>query len=117
LLLQAPGGGGTGAWSLALARQVLDCKYDAVYACRVGEKTFLLALQRRRGWTIAAEDGTLLTARPYSWFHDATLNGSEDYHPFLIGADLVSLWSEGKAIDGWCDNQPRRLYSDGREQP
>jgi hypothetical protein len=115
LLLQAPGGGGTGAWSLALARQVLDCKYDAVYGCRVGAQIFFLALQRRRGWTIATEDGTLLTARPYSWFSDARLTGSADYHPFLIGAELVSLWSEGKAIDGWCDNQPRRLHSDGRE--
>jgi len=116
LLLQAPGAGGTGAWSLALGRQVLDCQYDAVYACRVGEKTFLLALQQQRGWTIATETGMLLTARPYSWFHDASLTGSDDYHPFLIGAALVSLWSEGKAIAGWCDNRPRRLYRDGRAQ-
>lgn len=116
LLLEAPGTGGTGVWSLALARQVLDCKYDAVYACRVGEQIFLLALDQRHGWTIALDDGTLLTARPYRWLRDASLTGSDDYHPFLIGADLVSMWSEGKPIAGWYGNQPRRLYSDGREQ-
>ena len=116
LLVQGPGGGGTGVWSLALGRQVLDCKYDAVYGFRVGEKTYFLARKERRGWTIAAEDGTLVTAQPYSWLHDASLTGSEDYHPFWIGGELVKLWSEGKAIDGWRDNQARRLYSDGREQ-
>lgn len=107
---------GCGIWSLASARQVLDCKYDDVYGFRVGEQLYFLGHTQGSGWTVADAGGKLLNQQAYAWLGDRSKTGSEDYHAFWVGGDLVKHWSDGKPIDGWCANGARRLHQDGREE-
>jgi hypothetical protein len=116
LHLQVESAAGAGIWSLALRRQILDCKYDAVFGVHIGGEVYCLALQQRRGWTIARADGALVTPAPYSALGENGLTGKEDYHVFWLGGELVSQWTQDRAIRGWRDGQAWRLYKDGREQ-
>ena len=116
LHLQVESAGGTGVWSLALKRQILDCKFDAVYGVRIGEDVYFVALSARRGWSIVSADGTAVTPTPYSWFSDSSLTGSEEHHAFWLGGELVSMWTQGRAISGSRGGQAWRLHKNGREQ-